>query len=95
MPVSNMGHGFTRDCKRGCCKGAVDRYTALHLSTLAGAESNGDRRWAGSLELGKFADIVAFGEDPLTCPVDRPLEIRPRFTIIGGRTVCDPHGMLR
>jgi predicted amidohydrolase YtcJ len=73
----------------------VDRYTALHLSTLAGAELNGDRRWAGSLEPRKFADIVAFGEDPVTCPVDRLLEILPRFTIVGGRTVSDADGMLR
>jgi predicted amidohydrolase YtcJ len=85
----------TRETAKASVQGpeyAVDRYTALHLSTLAGAELNGDRRWAGSLVPGKFGDIAAFGEGPVTCPVDRPLEIRPRFTLLAGELFTIPTG---
>ena len=71
---------------------AVDRYTALHLSTLAGAELNGDRRWAGSLEPGKFADIVAFGEGPVTCPVDRRSKFGPGSQLLAGELFTIPTG---
>jgi len=65
------------------------------LATIAGAELNGDARSAGSLEPNKFADIVAFDEDPMNCPIERLPEIRPKLTIVGGRAVYDPAGMLR
>ncbi len=66
----------------------------MHLSTVAGAELNGEGSAAGSLEPGKLADIVAFDEDPMTCAVDRLPEVRPRFPIVGGRPVYDPDGAL-
>jgi len=69
---------------------AVDRYNAVHLSTVAGAELNGESSLKGSLQPAKFADIVAFGEYPLTCSVDRLPDLQPRFTLVGGQPVYDP-----
>ena len=46
----------------------VDRYTAMHLSTVAGAQLHGENDRLGTLEPGKLADIVAFHKDPMTCP---------------------------
>jgi len=48
------GHAQTSSVGVQALEYAVDRYTAVHLSTLAGAELNGQSKSGGSLELGKF-----------------------------------------
>ncbi|MFL5624865.1 MAG: hypothetical protein ACJ788_04640 [Ktedonobacteraceae bacterium] len=41
-----------------------------------------------------FADLVAYHIDPITCPVDQLLGLRPVFTMVGERDVYDPESML-
>lgn len=71
---------------------AVDRRTAFGLYTVAGAGlfSRGGR--TGTLAPGQPADLVAFDEDPMSCPVDRLPELAPALTLVGGDAVFDPDG---
>ncbi|MFI5273377.1 MAG: amidohydrolase family protein [Ktedonobacterales bacterium] len=73
---------------------AVDRYTALWLYTIAGARLSGESERRGTLQPHRLADLVAFPADPISCPVDEPLAIRPVFTMVGGRAMYDPDGRL-
>jgi predicted amidohydrolase YtcJ len=42
----------------------------------------------------RLADLVVFSVDPITCPIDRLLAVRPAFTMVGGRAIYDPQGRL-
>jgi predicted amidohydrolase YtcJ len=70
---------------------AIDRRTAFELSTVAGARLVDDRR-LGPLAPGRHADLVAFRDDPLACPIDDLPELEPSVTMMGGRPVHDPEG---
>jgi predicted amidohydrolase YtcJ len=72
----------------------VDQYTAWWLYTAAGARLGGERRPHGTLQPGWLADLAAYPKDPVRCPVDELLTLRPTFTVVGGRTVHDPDGRL-
>ena len=72
---------------------AIDRYTAIQLYTAAGAHLNGVKNRRGTLQAGRLADLVAYHTDPVTCPVDKLLSLRPAFTVVGGRVVYDAEGM--
>jgi predicted amidohydrolase YtcJ len=62
---------------------AISRAEALRLYTVAGAEFLG--QYAGSpLRRGAPADFVAYRADPLTCPVDDLLTLRPALTAVDG-----------
>ena len=62
---------------------AISRAEALRLYTVAGAELLG--QYTGSpLRPGAPADFVAYRADPLTCPDDDLLRLRPALTAIGG-----------
>jgi hypothetical protein len=41
-----------------------------------------------------LTDIVTCPRDPLAVPVDELPALKPAFTIVGGRAVHDPDGML-
>src|SRR5262249_34575212 len=73
---------------------AIGRATALRLATVAGAELDGDGSRLGPLASGRFADLVAFRHDPMTCDVDRLPQLKPALTIVDGETVFDPEGIL-
>lgn len=74
---------------------AVDRRTAFELYTSRAAELVGDGALRGRLTPGRLADIVAFRDDPLTCELDGLDSLRPCLTLLGGRPVHDPDGMLQ
>jgi predicted amidohydrolase YtcJ len=67
---------------------AVDRQTATWLGTAGTAQLLGESEQLGSLEPGKYADLVAFESDPLTCPLDDLRGLQPVFTLVGGTPVA-------
>lgn len=69
---------------------AIDRYTAVQIYTAGSAELNWESLRRGTLQSGRLADLVAYRSDPITCPVDELLGLRPTFTMVGGRAVYDP-----
>lgn len=73
---------------------AIDQYTAVQLYTTAGAELNGESHRRGTLQPRRLADLAAYRSDPITCPVDELLRLRPVLTMVGGRAVYDPDGMV-
>jgi predicted amidohydrolase YtcJ len=70
----------------------VDTYTAIWLYTAAGGRLL--REPAGILAPGAFADVVGFRRDLLDCPVDDLPTQQPALTLVGGRPVHDPDGLL-
>jgi predicted amidohydrolase YtcJ len=66
---------------------AVDRGTAAWLATAGTAQLLGEDDRLGQILPGKFADLVAYPEDPLTCAVDRVRDLRPTFTLVGGQPI--------
>ena len=60
---------------------------AIRAITMGTAYMNFDEQKKGSLEVGKFADMVVLGEDILTIDPDRIKDIPIEMTIIGGETV--------
>ncbi|MFK4272745.1 amidohydrolase [Streptomyces milbemycinicus] len=65
---------------------AISRAEALRLYTAAGASLLGHPADT-TLAPGAPADFVVYPADPLTCPVDRLLDLAPTLTSVGGRVV--------
>jgi predicted amidohydrolase YtcJ len=72
---------------------AIDRYTAIELYTAASAQLHWESQRRGTIHPRRLADLVAYRTDPITCPVDQLLGLRPVFTMVGGRAVYDPESM--
>lgn len=66
---------------------AVGRDTALRAMTIWAAESNFEEKVKGSLEVGKFADMIILKDDLLTMKEDQIPYARVLRTIIGGKIV--------
>ena len=60
---------------------------AIYAITMGTAYMNFDEKKKGSIEVGKFADMVVLGEDILTINPDRIKNISIDMTIIGGKIV--------
>jgi predicted amidohydrolase YtcJ len=70
-------------------KNAVDRKTALLMATRWAAEYVLREDKIGSLEAGKWADLVILDKDYFTVPDDEIASIRGMFTMVGGKVVYD------
>ena len=69
---------------------AIDRVTALKMTTTWGAEYVLGEDTIGTLEPGKYADFAVLGKDYFTMPVEEILESVPVvMTVINGQTVYD------
>jgi predicted amidohydrolase YtcJ len=66
---------------------AVGRDTALRAMTIWAAEANFEEKTKGSLELGKFADLIIVDDDLATMDEKQVPYVRIRTTIIGGKIV--------
>jgi predicted amidohydrolase YtcJ len=73
---------------------AVARNVALDLYTRRGAGLLGVQARRGQLWPGMHADLVAFSADPLTCPAGELPDIGIRLTLLGGKPVHDPGGLM-
>ncbi len=73
---------------------AIDQYTAIELYTAASAQLNWESERRGTIQPRRLADLVAYRIDPITCPVDQLLGLRPVFTMVGGHAVYDSASML-
>jgi len=73
---------------------AIDRYTAIQLYTAASAQLNWEGERRGTIQPRRLADLVAYRTDPMVCPVEQLLGLRPVFTMVGGRAVYDPASAL-
>ena len=70
-------------------KNAVDRKTALLMATRWAAEYVLRENTLGSLEPGKWADLVILDKDYFTVPDDDIAKVRGVFTMVGGKVVYD------
>jgi predicted amidohydrolase YtcJ len=91
-PLLGVWGMVTRGTKHVGVQGAeyaIDRYTAVQLYTAASAELNWESDRRGTIQPRKLADLVAYRSDPMTCPIDELLSLRPIFTMVGGHAVYD------
>ena len=65
----------------------ISREEALRVMTINNAYITHEESIKGSLEAGKFADLVVLSEDLLTVPEKQIREISPLITMVGGVVV--------
>jgi predicted amidohydrolase YtcJ len=70
----------------------LTREEALRFHTIWAAYSTFDENRKGSLEPGKFADLVVLSADYLTVPEDQIKDITPLVTMVGGMVVFKKDG---
>ena len=68
---------------------AVGREQALRMVTISAARFIGEEARLGSIEPGKYADLVVLDGDYMAVPEDRIDELQPVMTIVGGRVVYE------
>lgn len=72
----------------------ISRQEALRLWTRHAAYAIFRETEVGSLEVGKLADLIVLGDDPLTCEEALIPQIAVLATMVGGRAVHDAAGLL-
>jgi predicted amidohydrolase YtcJ len=71
---------------------AIDRKQALLMTTYNAAKFMGDEKMLGSIEKGKYADLVVFNGDYMAVPDDKIDELLVDMTIVGGKVVYQRTG---
>jgi predicted amidohydrolase YtcJ len=71
---------------------AVDRRQALRMVTIGAARFISEEKMLGSIEKGKYADMVVLSGDFMAVPDDGIDELEPVMTIVGGQVVFDALG---
>jgi len=66
---------------------ALSRKEALRLYTINNAQFMFLENKIGSIEKGKFADLVIVDRDPLTCPIDDLPKTQVLTTFLAGKVV--------
>jgi len=93
-PMKGLEVLTTRKDQTGTVRGlkhAVDRQTALRIMTRWGAEYVLREDRIGSIEAGKFADLIVLDQNPLSPAVkDEDLsELKVLLTMVGGKVIYD------
>jgi predicted amidohydrolase YtcJ len=91
-PLWVIYHFVTRDTISGGVLGVdqkISRQEALRIETINNAYLTFEERSKGSIEVGKFADLVVLPQDILTCAAKDIERMRVSMTIVGGRVVYE------
>ncbi|HEV2387927.1 MAG TPA: amidohydrolase [Candidatus Acidoferrales bacterium] len=89
-PLLVIYHFVTRDTISGGVFGAdqrISRQEALRASTMGNAYLDFTEDREGSLEPGKYADLVVLSGDIMTCPAEQIPRLTVLMTMVGGRIV--------
>lgn len=92
-PFANFYASVTRKLKDGSTFFPAQKMTreeALYSYTLANAKAAFEEKEKGSIEPGKFADIVMFSENLLTCPDESIQQTKVLLTIVAGKVKYKP-----
>ena len=73
---------------------AISRAQAIRLYTREAAYLAWDENKKGSLEVGKFADMIVLNQDLLTVPPEQILSTQVDMTLVDGKVVYDRQGSL-
>jgi predicted amidohydrolase YtcJ len=93
-PFTAMWSVVTRKTQKGTVfnpEQAISREDALRMYTINNAYGSFEEDVKGSIEKGKYADLVVLSDDLLTCEEDAIKDIKPILTIVDGRIVYDSH----
>jgi predicted amidohydrolase YtcJ len=72
---------------------AVSVHQAIRMHTYNTAYMNHDDQKKGSLEVGKFADMIVIDRDPMTVPHEELLTMQIDMTFVGGKPVYAREGV--
>src|SRR5215471_18398853 len=90
-PFFNMWASMTRQTREGEViypEERISRQEALKMWTIGAAYLQFGEKTRGSIEVGKFADLVVIDRDYLSCPEDDIRRIEPVATLVNGRVVA-------
>jgi predicted amidohydrolase YtcJ len=90
-PFFNMWASITRQTREGEViypEERISRQEALKMWTIWAAYLQFGEKTRGSIEVGKFADLVVIDRDYLSCTEDEIRRIEPVATIVNGRVVA-------
>jgi predicted amidohydrolase YtcJ len=91
-PLAVIAHFVTRRTLSGAVMGrdqAISREQALRASTIANAWLTFEEAVKGSIEPGKYADLVVLSGDIMTCPEDQIENLSVVMTMVGGKIVYE------
>jgi predicted amidohydrolase YtcJ len=67
----------------------IDRRQALRMVTIDAARFISEEQMLGSIERGKYADLVVLSGNFLTVPDDQLSQLEPVMTVVGGNVVYE------
>ena len=67
----------------------IDRKQALRMVTIAAARFISEEQLLGSIEPGKYADLVVLNGDYLAVPDEELDRLQPVMTVVGGEVVFE------
>ena len=86
--MPRLGSAVTRKTKEGIVIGAnqcIDAETGIKAYTYGGAYTSYEENKKGTLQPGRFADMVVLDADPTTVDPDNIRNIKVQMTIVGGK----------
>jgi predicted amidohydrolase YtcJ len=87
-----MWIALTRQTERGSVHEPSERLTreqAIRFYTINNARINFEERQKGSLERGKYADLIMIDRDITKCPVNDVRDTQVLLTMAGGKVVWE------